>query len=451
MVTRRIARWIDERVGGAKAARSAVDKAFPDHFSFMLGEIALYSFVVLVVTGVFLTLFFEPSQREVVYDGGYAPLEGQSMSAAYRSAIRLSFDVRGGLVMRQMHHWAALVFVAAIVTHLGRIFFTGAFRKPREINWLVGVTLLVLAIANGFMGYSLLDDLLSGTGLRIAYSLAQSIPIVGTWVAMLAFGGEFPGQVIPRLFVMHVLIIPAAIVLLLSVHLGLVWRQKHTQFAGPGRTETNVVGSRLWPTYAAKSLSLLFAVFAVVAALGGLFQINPVWLYGPYESATVTIASQPDWYMGWLEGALRIMPPWEIRLWGYQVPNPFFPGVLLPTVTFLLLYAYPFLERRVTGDRAEHHLLDRPRDRPVRTAIGVAALVFYGTLTIGGASDVLARKLQVSVNSIIWLLRGTVIVLPALAFLVTWRVCVDLHPRDESPSTAAPEDAPVGPGGASLS
>jgi ubiquinol-cytochrome c reductase cytochrome b subunit len=445
MIIRRLVRWIDDRVGGARAARTGVDKAFPDHFSFMLGEIALYAFVVLVVTGVFLTLFFEPSQRTVVYDGDYAPLQGRPMSAAYRSVIRLSFDVRGGLVMRQMHHWAALVFVAAIVTHLGRIFFTGAFRKPREINWVIGVTLLILAIANGFAGYSLLDDLLSGTGLRIAYSLAESIPIIGTWIAFLAFGGLFPGDIIPRLFVVHVLIVPVAIATLIAVHLGLVWRQKHTQFAGPGRTEQNVIGSRFWPTYTAKSISLLFAIFAVIAVLGGLFQINPIWLYGPYEPAAVTIASQPDWYMGWLEGGLRIMPPWEIRALGYQIPNPFFPGVLLPTVTFALLYAYPFLEERVTHDHGNHHLLDRPRDRPVRTAIGVAALTFYGALTIGGASDVLARKLDISVNAMIWTLRTVVIVLPPIVGVLTWRACKDLQAR-RPPRPAVPrprEPAPV--------
>ena len=426
MLARRIARAVDARIGGARAGRSAVDKVFPDHFSFMFGEVALYAFLTLVVTGVFLTLFFEPSQQEVVYTGQYAPLDGRTMSGAYRSVIELSFDVRGGLVMRQIHHWAALVFLAAIVAHLGRIFFTGAFRKPREINWVVGVTLLLLALLNGFAGYSLLDDLLSGTGLRVAYSLMESVPVLGSWLALGAFGGEFPGHIIPRLFIVHVLIVPGAIVALLSVHLAVVWRQKHTQFPGPGRTEDNVVGSRMWPTYATKSVSLFLATFAVLAVLGGIFQINPVWLYGPYEPAAVTIASQPDWYMGWAEGALRIFPPWEVRAFGYQIPNPFFPGVLLPGVTFLALYLYPFVERRLTNDTSEHNLLDRPRDRPVRTAFGVAALTFYAVLSLGGSSDVLARLFDLSVNGIIWTLRAVVLLLPPLAGLITWKVCHDL-------------------------
>ena len=173
----RVARWFDDRLGASRFARTSLDKVFPDHWSFLLGEVAFYSFIVLVATGVFLTFFFEPSQREVIYHGSYRPLQGVPMSAAFQSTVRLSFDVRAGLVIRQMHHWAALVFLAAIVTHLGRIFFTGAFRRPRELNWIVGVTMLLLALGNGFTGYSLPDDLLSGTGLRIAYSVVLSIPV----------------------------------------------------------------------------------------------------------------------------------------------------------------------------------------------------------------------------------------------------------------------------------
>ena len=234
---RRLVRWFDDRLGASRFARSSLDKVFPDHWSFMLGEIAMYCFVLLVLTGIYLSFFFVPSDKTVVYHGSYAPLRGVQMSQAYESTIRLSFDVRAGLVMRQIHHWAALVFLATIVAHLCRVFFTGAFRRPREINWVIGVTLLILAIFNGFAGYSLPDDLLSGTGLRIAYSIALAIPVIGTWVAFLLFGGEFPAHdILSRLFVIHVLLVPAAIAILLSAHLAIVWRQKHTQFAGPGRT-----------------------------------------------------------------------------------------------------------------------------------------------------------------------------------------------------------------------
>ena len=306
---RRFARWIDSRLGAASFAENALNKVFPDHWSFMLGEVAMYSFVVLLLTGIFLSLFFDPSVNETVYNGSYAPLRGVEVSDAFNSTMHLSFDVRAGLVMRQTHHWAAIVFIASVVVHLLRIFFTGAFRRPREINWIIGVTLLILAMFNGFTGYSLPDDLLSGTGLRIAYSISLSIPIAGAWLAFLVFGGEFPAEeIIPRLFVTHVMIVPAAIIALMTIHLAIVWRQKHTDFPGPGRRESNVVGSKLWPTYAVKSTALLFAVFSVLFALGGLVQINPIWLYGPFRVQQVTSPAQPDWWMGWVEGAAATVP-----------------------------------------------------------------------------------------------------------------------------------------------
>jgi len=435
MLSRRLARWIDDRLGSAQFARTVLNKVFPDHWSFMIGELALYCFVILVLTGIYLTFFFDASPDITTYHGSYEPLRGVEMSQAYRSSLELSFDVRAGLVMRQMHHWAALLFLASIVVHLGRVFFTGAFRRPREINWIIGVTLLVLAMFNGFAGYSLLDDQLSGTGLRIAYSIALSIPVVGTWITSLLFGGEFPGpDIIERLFVIHILLIPAAIAVLLTIHLAIVVRHKHTQFPGTGRTEENVVGTRMWPTYAAKATGLFFLVTAVVAFLGGIFQINPIWVYGPFDPAEVSSASQPDWYMGWLEGALRIMPGWEIRAFGFEIPNPFFPGVLLAGLTFTLLYVWPFLEARVSGDHRVHHLVDRPRQRPVRTAMGVATLAFYLVLFLGGASDVLAETFGLSVNAVIWGFRVLVVVLPIVSGWSAYRLCKELSARDGVPT-----------------
>ena len=429
-------RWVDSRLGASKFARSALNKIFPDNWSFMLGEVALYCFVVLLLTGTYLTFFFTPSAHVVTYDGSYAPLHGLQMSDAFRSTVHLSFDVRAGLVFRQMHHWAALIFVAAIVAHLCRIFFTGAFRRPRELNWIIGVTLLVLVIFNGFSGYSLPDDLLSGTGLRIAYSIALAVPVIGTWAAFLLFGGEFPSHdIISRLFVLHVLFVPAAILGLLGAHLAILWRQKHTQFPAPGRTEDNIVGSRLWPTYAARSIGLFAGVFAVIAVLGGVAQINPIWLYGPFEPSAVTTASQPDWYMGWIEGALRLFPAWRFHVFGYTVSELFLPAVVFPGVTFGLLYAWPFIEARVTGDRGPHHLLDRPRHRPVRTAIGVGALTFYVVLFVAGAQDLAAQKFGLPVPTVTWSLRVLVVVLPPLAALVALKLCHDLtaaeHIEDE--------------------
>ncbi|MGH9210355.1 MAG: cytochrome bc1 complex cytochrome b subunit [Acidimicrobiales bacterium] len=437
MLTRRLARWIDDRLGTAQFARTVLNKVFPDHWSFMLGELGLYCFVILLLTGVYLTFFFDPSASQTTYQGSYEALRGVEMTEAYRSALELSFDVRAGLVMRQMHHWAALLFLASIVVHLMRVFFTGAFRRPREINWMIGVTLLICAMFNGFAGYSMLDDQLSGTGLRIAYSIALSIPVVGTWVTSLFFGGEFPGpDIIERLYVIHILLLPAAIVVLLTAHLWILVRQKHTQFAGEGRRQDNVVGTPMWPTYAAKALGLFFLTAAVVAFLGGVFQINPIWLYGPFDPAEVSSASQPDWYMAWLDGALRIMPGWEIRAFGFEIPNPFFPGVLLAGLTFTLLYAWPFLEARVTGDHAEHHLVDRPRQRPVRTALGAACLSFYVVCFLGGGSDVIAQTFGLSVNAVLWSFRVGLLLAPLVSGWITYRLCKELAARDGVPTAS---------------
>jgi ubiquinol-cytochrome c reductase cytochrome b subunit len=450
-VIARLARWVDDRLAASRFARSALNKVFPDHWSFMLGEIAMYCLVILIFTGIYLTFFFHPGATDVVYHGRYHPLVGVHMSEAYRSTIRLSFDVRAGLVMRQIHHWAALVFLAAIVAHVARLFFTGAFRRPREINWIVGVTLLVLAMFNGFTGYSLPDDLLSGTGLRIAYSIALAVPVAGTWIAFLIFGGEFPDPAMAsRLYVMHIMLVPGLIIALLTIHLAIVWHQKHTQFPGRGRREDNVVGSRLWPTYTAKSIGLMLIIFGVLAGLGGLAQINPVWLYGPFKPAAVSTAAQPDWYLGWVEGALRLFPPWRIHVFGYEISELFVPGVALPLVTFGLLYLWPFLEARATRDRDEHHLLDRPRTRPVRTAIGITALTFYALLLVAGGQDLIAQALHVSIVPVTWTLRVLCIVVPIAAGAFTWWTCHGLidhertmHELGEFESGESPP--PIGP------
>jgi quinol---cytochrome-c reductase cytochrome b subunit len=420
---RRVARWMDDRLGASSFTREALNKVFPDHWSFMLGEIALYCFVILILTGTFLTFFFDASTSESVYEGQYAPLNGEHVSDAYRSVVELSFDVRAGLVMRQVHHWAALVFIAAIIVHLCRIFFTGAFRRPRELNWMIGVTLLILAIFNGFTGYSLPDDLLSGTGLRIAYSIALSVPLVGSWIAFLIFGGEFPAdQIIGRLFATHIMIVPALIIVLLSAHLAILWRQKHTQFAQRGHTETNVVGSRLWPTYAAKSMGLFFGVFAVLCFLGGLVQINPVWLYGPFEPQQVSSPAQPDWYLGWVDGALRLWPPLETRAWGFEIPNPFYPAALLPGLTFAALFAWPFLEQRFTNDIRAHHLLDRARDHPLRTAFGAVTLTFYTVMFFSASSDLIAKWFELPVLIVIRVFQVLVLVVPPVVGFIIYRL-----------------------------
>ena len=430
-------KYVDERLGTASFARRALRKVFPDHWSFLLGEIALFCLVVLVFTGTFLTFFYNPSVREVVYDGPYRPLQGQEVSAAYDSVLRLSFEVRAGLLMRQVHHWAALVFVAAIVIHLCRIFFTGAFRRPREVNWLIGMVLLFLALGEGFTGYSLPDDLLSGIGLRIFYSVTLAIPVVGTWVTYLLFGGEFPApDLISRFFVFHVMLIPALLLALVGVHIFILVLQKHTQFPGPGRTERNVVGKRFWPEQVFKSTSLLLLVAAVLAGLGGLAQINPVWQYGPYNPANVSSPAQPDWYLAWADGLLRLGGPWSFKIFGYTVSENFWPAILFPGIAFGVLTLWPWIERRLTGDRAEHHLLDRPRDAPARTATGVAGLMLFFIPFLEGGNDILAVLLNVSVETITRILQLSFFIAPAVVWLVTYWTCRSLRVTTVHPARA---------------
>jgi ubiquinol-cytochrome c reductase cytochrome b subunit len=426
--------WLDDRVGLGGALKKQLRKVFPDHWSFMLGEIALWSFVILLLTGVFLTLWFKPSMEEVTYMGSYANLRGVTMSEAYSSTLHLSFDVRGGLLMRQMHHWAANLFLASMTIHMLRVFFTGAFRKPREINWLIGLGLLQLGIVEGFAGYSLPDDLLSGVGLRIAAGLMLSIPVVGTYVSFFVFGGQFPGDIfISRLYTVHVLLVPGILVGLVTAHMLLLVYHKHTQWPGPGRTNNNVVGYPLMPVYMAKAGGYFFIVFGVTAVMSALMQINPIWMYGPYDPSKVSAGSQPDWYMGWLEGGLRIMPNWEIHAWGFTLSlNVLVPGLLLMGLLFTVLGAYPFVERWITGDNREHHLLDRPRNQPTRTGFGVAGMTAYALLWIAGGNDILATTFGLSIEAITWFMRVAIFVGPVIAFIIArrWAISLQRHDRE---------------------
>jgi ubiquinol-cytochrome c reductase cytochrome b subunit len=425
-------KWLDDRIGVAGLGRPFLRKVFPDHWSFLLGEIALYSFIVLILSGIFLTIWFKPSMAEIEYEGSYELLRGLQMSEAYASTLNLSFDIRGGLLLRQMHHWAAAVFVAAMLTHSLRIFFTGAFRKPREINWLIGVAMLALGIINGFTGYSLPDDLLSGTGLRFVDGLIRAIPVIGTWAEFFTFAGEFPGElIIPRLYMVHILLVPALLLGLIAAHLALVVYHKHTQYPGPGRVQGNVVGYPVFPVYAAKAGGFFLIVFGVLTLMGATMQINPVWVFGPYNPAEVTAGSQPDWYMGFVEGGIRLMPNWESHIgsttWSWNVA---IPGLGLMGLFFGLMAIYPFVEAWVTGDKREHHVLDRPRNAPTRTAFGVAGITGYALLMIGGGNDLVATQFDVSLNAVTNVLRVAVFVGPVIAFLVAKRICIGLQRSD---------------------
>lgn len=423
---------LDERITIANWAKRNLRKVFPDHWTFMFGEMAMYSFIVLLLSGIYLTLWFKPSNVEVIYHGSYAPLRGLTMSQAYESALDISFDVRGGLLLRQIHHWSAMLFIASMTIHMIRVFFTGAFRKPRELNWTIGLALLTLGFLAGFSGYSLPDDLLSGTGLRIAEGIILSVPLVGTYLSFFLFGGEYPGsEIISRLYGVHILLLPGIILALITVHVLLVWYQKHTQYPGPGRTENNVVGYPFMPVYMAKAGGFFFFCFGMIVLVAGLVTINPIWAYGPYRPDQITAGSQPDWYMGWLEGALRVMPNWETVVAGHTISwNVLIPGVVVLGLIMTLMGLYPAIERRATGDDSEHHLLDRPRNAPTRTAIGMMSLSFYMLLLIAGGNDVIAKNFDLSINAITWFVRVGLFVIPPLVFVATKRVCLSLQRRD---------------------
>ncbi|UGY90931.1 cytochrome b [Streptomyces gobiensis] len=428
----RVADWADGRLGIYGGAKKNLRKVFPDHWSFMLGEIALYSFIIIILTGVYLTLFFKPSMAEVHYDGPYVPMQGVLMSEAYASTLDISFDVRGGLLMRQIHHWAALIFLMAMIVHMMRVFFTGAFRKPREINWLFGFLLLVLGMFTGFTGYSLPDDLLSGTGTRFMEGAILAVPLVGTYLAMFLYGGEFPGtEIIPRFFTIHVLLLPGIMLGLVVAHLILVFYHKHTQFPGPGRTNKNVVGFPLMPVYTAKAGGFFFLVFGIIAVISATFSINPVWVLGPYRPDQVSTNAQPDWYMGFSEGLIRVMPGWE---WVIPTGHTINFGVFIPLMIFPLVLAaiavYPFFENWVTKDKREHHLLDRPRNAPTRTAFGAAWISWYFVLLVGGGNDLWAIHFDLSINAITWFVRIGFFLVPVIVFWATRRICLGLQRRD---------------------
>ena len=434
---------IDSRYHPSAALRRQLNKVFPTHWSFLLGEIALYSFIVLLITGVYLSLFFDPSMAEIVYDGVYQPLRGVEMSKAYASTLDISFEVRGGLFVRQIHHWAALLFAASIMVHLARIFFTGAFRRPREVNWAIGSLLLILAMFEGYFGYSLPDDLLSGIGLRAALSsISLGMPVIGTWLHWALFGGDFPcggvgyqcaqdGYWLPRMYALHIVILPGIMLALIGLHLALLWFQKHTQFPGPGRTEKNVVGVRVMPVFAVKSGAFFAIIVGILGLMGGLLQINPIWQLGPYKPSHVSAGSQPDFYMMWTEGLARIWPAWEFYPFGHTIPAAVAVALIMGLI-FTLLIVWPWIEKKFSGDNAHHNLLQRPRDAPVRTAIGSMAIAFYMVLTFSAMNDVIALKFHISLNATTWIGRIGMVVLPAIVYYIAYRWAVGLQRSDRA-------------------
>jgi ubiquinol-cytochrome c reductase cytochrome b subunit len=428
-------RFIDERTAAAPQMRKFMRYLFPDHWSFLLGEVALYAFLVLIATGIYLALFFDPSTAKTIYHGSYTPLDGVRMSDAFKSVLDISLTYKGGLLIRQTHHWAADVFVAAIVMHLMRVFLTGAFRKPRELTWIVGLILLFTALLEGYMGYSLVDDLLSGMGLAIGYGVGLSIPVIGGPAMLAIFGAPFPGNphLWSRMYIAHVFLVPMLLATLIGVHLVLVMARPHTQFRESVRhTQKRIIGVPLFPGQAPRSVALMLFVAGLLFLLGGLIQINPIWQWGPYEPWLGTNGAQPDWYLGWLIGALRLMPGFDVTIGHYTlIPNPFWGGILFPLVVLGVLLAVPFAERRLTGDRGIHNLADRPRDAPGRTAFGAAFFSWVFLIFVFGAADRIFVLWGLTYNVQLFVFRIAIWVIPAILYVVTRRWCRALQVAEE--------------------
>ena len=435
----RAQRWADRRLGATSPARAALGTAYPDPWAFLFGEIALYCLVVLALTGLFLSVFYVPDVRaQIAYQGPYAPLRGQPVTEAFNSVLRISFEVPAGLLVRQTHHWASLVFVAAIVLHLCRIFFTGAFRRPRQRSWVVGIAVLLVAMAQGLAGHSLPDDLLSGTSLQIVWSAVLAIPVVGPEVAYLLFGGESPSpEAIPRLFVLHTMLLPALLVGLLAVHLGTIVSRQRQRDPRPDRGEGASAGARRRPERALASTSLLLLVAAVLTLLGGVAQINPVWQLGPYHPARVTSPAQPDWYLAFLDGLVRLAPPWSLELFGWTISEMLWPALVFPAVAFGILTLWPWIERRLGGDHAKHDLLDRPRDAPLRSAVGAAGLTMFLVAFVAAGNDVLAVLLHLPLEAVTRLLQWSFVLGPMVVGLVTYAVCRSLRRSGLHPASSA--------------
>lgn len=429
LLSERLARTAVGKRATAAMAESR-RRVVPVHWSNMFGAVALACLAVITVTGVVLMFHYTPSGAIVEYTGRYPTLHGAEVSQAFASTLHLSFEVPGGLVLRQAHHWAALLLPAALLAQLLVTFFTGAFRRPRRAGWALLFLILIAALAGGWSGYALPDDMLSGTGLRIVEGIVLGIPLIGTWMKELLFGGQFPGEIIERLYPLHLAVVPAMIALIV-VRVALMSRHEPPQFAGPGRTAANVVGVPLLPNAAARAGGLFLIVTGVLLLISATVTINPIWLYGPASPSNAGAGSQPDWYTGFLDGALRLVPPgWEFvaldRTWTLAVLVP-----LAVITAFLLLVAvYPFIEEWITGDHREHHLLDRPRNTPTRTGLGVAGVVFYATLWVAGSADLIAVVFSLTIEGVVLALQIALIIGPPIAFSLTRRVCLGLQRKD---------------------
>lgn len=414
---------IDDRLKLRPGAKKTVNKVFPHHWSFLIGETALISLVILVLTGTYLTFFYRASTEPAVYNGSLELYRGAQLPAAFESIIRLSYDVPGGLLFRRLHRGASHLFIASTVLHMLRILLTGAFRRPRELNYLLGIVLFTLTLLEGFIGYSLIYDSLAGTGIRIAYSSLLALPVIGDQVAFWLFGGPFPtGEAIPRFFVAHVMLMPAALLGLTGLHLALIVRQRHTQFPKRGVDgHAYVLGKPLWPHQFAITTTLVLWIGGLLALAAILIPWSDVALSGPYVPGEVGNNAQPDWFMFWLDGMLRMFPSVEWDFPGFTINAVFIAGIVLPGLVFGALIIYPFLERRVYRLQGDWHVLQNPLDIPLRASFGLGTFTAILFMSAAATSDQLSRLTGIPIETVLWFFRITTVLVPPILALLMYR------------------------------
>lgn len=413
---------LDERLRLQRPSRQVLTKVFPHHWTFLFGEVALFSFVILVLTGIFLTMFYTPSVDPVSYTGSLGLYQGRELPGAFESIVRLSYDVPGGLLFRRLHRGAAYLFIAALVLHVLRVLLTGAFRRPREINYHVGLILMLIGLGLVGTGQALPYDVVEGAALRIAYSFLLATPLVGEQVAFWVFGGDFFGDAITRFYVAHVLILPGAFAAVVTAHLVILVRQRHTQFPRKGVDgERYVFGQPLWPSQFIISTTLVIAVGGVLAVFALLVPWSDVALHGPAQVGVTSSTNHPDWWLSWIEGALVLWPAWEwYVLPGVVISAPFVAGVLLPLAVVGALFAYPWIDRRLAPYEGDVHVLQRPFDVPARAGLVFAGLSFLVMLTIASHVDYLSLHLGLRVENLVAFFRAAVFVVPVLTFAAVY-------------------------------
>ncbi|GMT47616.1 MAG: menaquinol-cytochrome c reductase cytochrome b subunit [bacterium] len=377
-----IFKWFDERLELGKFKDKFLSKTFPTHPTFLLGEIALFSFITLVITGIFLGFLYEPSTKLVSLFGAMVP-------SAYASVVRIDL-LPMGMIIRRIHHWSAMIMIAAIFAHLMRIYFTAAYKKPREINWLVGLSLWGIAMGAAFTGYLLPYSNFSVTATSIAYYMAKSMPWVGDWTSRLLFAGNFPSSgTVPRFFFMHVMLIPITLIGLISLHMLILVKQKHTEpLANKNKKEAKggrrLIGIPIWPEQTVISMSFYFFLMFVIVLIATYIPLNPIENYGPPSPGTPVM--RPDWYFLIVYGFLKLIPgDLSFTILGGKITPETIGGVIFPTLTIFVFALIPFLDR----SKEPQKYIENPLHRPFMTSFGIGGGIFFCMLVVAGYIDVL--------------------------------------------------------------